>query len=1101
MSIIDNNKSYTNKDFQSIYDELLDLIPTLTNKWNPTNEADPGIVLTKLMAVLGDKLNYNIDKQVLECFPASVTQRKNARQIYNLIGYRMNWYKSAIVDVNFKLTSILKHDVTVPKFTQITDANNTISFITLSDVILDYNDIHTIHSVPAIQGYFNILTVDGSSNIRIVNLDENFRIYFSDINIAENGLFISDSNSNVYDWEQVNNVSSYPLGSKVFEFGISDDETSCYIQFPSDINELLSNTDAVNIKYITSLGSSGNILSYVLDSFSNSIIDTNGIAVEDNIAISQPVATINGSDPETIEEAYRNAKKVVNTFETLITRLDYENYIKTLESNNKKLVSNAVVCDRTNDLNETTEVLSLNNGEEILKKDFGNLTPYDIVLYLLDSSNEYKGNFLPVRDESKVLEIEGLIEDIKAINLNYLLPQSSLDNTIKYLYRGVYTLKGQIVSSEKLTSAEAAQLEETINSALQTIYSAKNVNFGEGIDYNELLENVQGIDSRIKAVILDPPTYSIEKITYESDLSVAAMSQEDYQEMVAKMVARGNIQFYLFDKSFDKEFGQENAKLVKNITNITTDATIALSTTGEYILKANEIIDLYTPNYYAPKEYTVGCRVLLLNVSSIPKETYYTLTGDEQIKVSYADTSGTVVNEIIKDTIVYCSSDLTSDKSVLLTSSGYLKIYERNDSFISKGTPIIFVLDSESLTIPANRSYVLGADEYILYTNKATTEIIKLGSGVLIENNSDTDLVINNPVSSTISSADILNTIAFQPLQVNITAVEQEILSLNEGCIIKLEKDSGEDNITLSYNAQPIPTDCYVTIVDSSGTYTKSTNAEGNYYNIRSRLVLNYTTNPITLLENQSISFLATENETIEGTATGKMMQFSAPLFHTGGSKDISEDNNLNCYIYTQGVTPSKEGNNIIINTIGNTTLSFNFGIDTTLLKYLIPITVTGQVTVKEGSTQIYDMSTFTSSARTNVYSSGDYILEIPASGTSLTFTLAAKANEGDPDPSVIIGKIYAVRGINTSDLSGDNFIVTDSETSTDIAYKIINKINNLITDIKFNYLHEVNNLDKCVNPSNADTFFNLNHIYNRFSIPMLDIENSYIKVNQFSIK
>ena len=58
--------SYTNKDFNTIYSELLDLVKTLTNKWDPSisNESDPGVVLIKLGALLADKNNYNIDKNI-----------------------------------------------------------------------------------------------------------------------------------------------------------------------------------------------------------------------------------------------------------------------------------------------------------------------------------------------------------------------------------------------------------------------------------------------------------------------------------------------------------------------------------------------------------------------------------------------------------------------------------------------------------------------------------------------------------------------------------------------------------------------------------------------------------------------------------------------------------------------------------------------------------------------------------------------------------------------------------------------------------------------------------------------------------------------------
>ena len=101
--------STTEKDFNSIWAEELDLTKTLTNRWDPSqsNESDPGVVLLKELAILGDKLNYNIDKNVLECFPLSVTQLGNARMLYDELGYKMHWYKSGIGQVAFKLKKSL----------------------------------------------------------------------------------------------------------------------------------------------------------------------------------------------------------------------------------------------------------------------------------------------------------------------------------------------------------------------------------------------------------------------------------------------------------------------------------------------------------------------------------------------------------------------------------------------------------------------------------------------------------------------------------------------------------------------------------------------------------------------------------------------------------------------------------------------------------------------------------------------------------------------------------------------------------------------------------------------------------------------------------
>ena len=104
-SIIQNT-SYTNKDFNSIYVELLDLVKKLTYKWDPSisNESDPGVILLKLNALIADKNNYNIDKNVLECFTCSVTQEGNARELFEQLGYSMKGTISAITAVALKWT-------------------------------------------------------------------------------------------------------------------------------------------------------------------------------------------------------------------------------------------------------------------------------------------------------------------------------------------------------------------------------------------------------------------------------------------------------------------------------------------------------------------------------------------------------------------------------------------------------------------------------------------------------------------------------------------------------------------------------------------------------------------------------------------------------------------------------------------------------------------------------------------------------------------------------------------------------------------------------------------------------------------------------------
>lgn len=91
---------YTSRDYDSIKSDLIDSISSLTDLWTSRNDGDPGIVLVKLMSALGDMLSYNFDKQALEYYGPTVTQRKNAAKLFELIGYHMHWYRSAMTTLS-----------------------------------------------------------------------------------------------------------------------------------------------------------------------------------------------------------------------------------------------------------------------------------------------------------------------------------------------------------------------------------------------------------------------------------------------------------------------------------------------------------------------------------------------------------------------------------------------------------------------------------------------------------------------------------------------------------------------------------------------------------------------------------------------------------------------------------------------------------------------------------------------------------------------------------------------------------------------------------------------------------------------------------------
>lgn len=508
---------------------------------------------------------------------------------------------------------------------------------------------------------------------------------------------------------------------------------TCYIQLPEDITSLLDDSAVLNIKYILSSGESGNIKANTLTQFEEALMTTNTdgdeVEVTNQVRIIQAKGTIDGVDPETLDNAYRNYKKTVGTFNTLVTRKDYENFAYNATVDSKNLVSNCVVADRTNDLNASTKVkvwtpnydvekvlIKTNSGEPMLNA-------YNIVLYALNPGDgTYDSTFEPNEDGLIQATLEAKVKDVKAIEHDFLSPIGfeKATDAIYYLYKNLYALNGKIVTYSKITATEAAEIEQKVIDALSVAYNARYVDFGEEPNYVDLIDTIQGADSRIKTVALDIPKYQIYHVavagvdgvnkdeTSDNYYFTTPGENEKFQ-IVAKMILAGKTQLLKFDDSFDYDFGYRNIENICGdgvVKSITTEADITITpyTKSEvtfdqdsgfpvyndsthidksYTLKANESIQLFAPNYVTVTEYSTNVKYYLyVNTSSRPNveetstyieaNTDYAIKAGEFLKIQYTDEDGIVRTEsLTQGTIINCTKDIPLTAQSCVTSQYY----------------------------------------------------------------------------------------------------------------------------------------------------------------------------------------------------------------------------------------------------------------------------------------------------------------------------------------------------------------------------------------------------------------------------------------------
>ena len=669
-----SNLSYTNKDFGTIYPELLDLATKLSYKWDPSqsDESDPGVVLLKLAALMADKNNYNIDKNILELFPLSVTQLPNARQLFDQLGYTMRYYQSATTDIELVLVnppiptesdySDLGVDTilgdkteeeiekywedtemiyTLPRFTMISDPDNTIVYTITDEITLSTNGI--TEKVSAIQGTANQYLINGEKLITPANLDYNNRLYFTETDIAENGIFITTGQYD--DWKRVDNLLIQEIGTPCYKFGITEDGSKCYLEFPTDIDTLMGS--GLNITYIRTSGLEGNIAKTKLNQFH---VDTKGkryipsisgdkkqecTLTSENVFIKNPLAAVNGKNPETIDEAYKSYQKVKNTFGTLVSLKDYSDFMITNEN-----VSNGYVCDRTNDVQSSYKILNSsattsNNTVTVITKDSEshkpNMLAYDLKTYALayvdtvSNAVAFNETFRVLTDEtSNVNDMYNLLHDtetgwgeLKSIQHDFI----DIKPYEIMMIKNKYHIDAKIIPQFKVTTLQETDIKNKVHEALYKALNSKEMNYGDPVEYDVIYDTIMNADPRIKALVLQDiiyKTYAVytddnkTKNVYELQIDSGSIqpeySKEENElldksktphdlwdkfrrEIYSKSVLAGKTQFLAKEGEFNHSLQENETQIQKGLYYVDTDTTIKVELDDKGFGTSKELLE------------------------------------------------------------------------------------------------------------------------------------------------------------------------------------------------------------------------------------------------------------------------------------------------------------------------------------------------------------------------------------------------------------------------------------------------------------------------------------------------------------------------------
>ena len=305
---------YNRKDYSTILEYLKLRAEQLSNgRWNDFTDSDIGVVLLKLMSYLADMENYNIDKSIAELYLSTCKERASALLLSKLIGYEPRHYMAAKTVVWLDSVEETRTDGTTEK-KQIPDgtifpagstfnSGSNYTYTTLEDGVFADN----LCRVEAYEGSLNQI------NFTLGDIDDLGRVTLPEYNIAFNTvkLFINSE-----EYKRVENVA-ITTGELAFSVHCSEDRY-IYLQLPAFWSDIVTTASNMKVTYLVSNGYDGRIGKDRLVNIETTCTEKTKIIIKTN---SQ---SVEGYDPETIDEIKHNAPIFARTMNTIVTIKDFE---------------------------------------------------------------------------------------------------------------------------------------------------------------------------------------------------------------------------------------------------------------------------------------------------------------------------------------------------------------------------------------------------------------------------------------------------------------------------------------------------------------------------------------------------------------------------------------------------------------------------------------------------------------------------------------------------------------------------------------------------------------------------------------------------------
>lgn len=570
--------SYTSRDYESLKSEFFNLVNSLTELWKPEADSDPGVILGKYLASVADTLGVNLDWLANEIYAPSVSQRKNAEKIFGLIGYELGFYTAARTEITFTNTSETTYSIdfgfngsnfsTLNAYTDISGQSRVITYNVLPNTN-KYGSTETRSRRQMLTENLDVfvdtdkVTLGPGDSVVRVGIEGELRQYSVSVSKIKESNYIVTLPSQHIDttavwvkarqtsstgefistqWVQCASPSEFITPEPRFAVTY-DNYSNAQVQISNYLNQLENYDDNwITIFWVDCSGVIGCVGENVLSTFltaksGQTVTENSGDLTISNLANTVELPntyTITGRSPETAKEAYKNSRKYINTWDSLITLPDFNRFLIREPGVDTGIV---IDCQKALEIN-----LSIYNDENLTDSEKSKMyiTNYDFpagepifdwktVLNLgFDPSDPQKfvfatnfkrytamcfciaNNFqasrfgqgqvstAQIENSTKFNRYKPPVQFIDAVNRDFR-PLQAMSVDLQFGYARIFNFYcvGTIYPHKPVDKSNAENIIAKVKEALTLYFHPTNRNFGVKPTLIEIVDIIRNADSRI----------------------------------------------------------------------------------------------------------------------------------------------------------------------------------------------------------------------------------------------------------------------------------------------------------------------------------------------------------------------------------------------------------------------------------------------------------------------------------------------------------------------------------------------------------------------------------------------------------------------------